>query len=234
MKLNDQIIQSAETRDKSYKLFDGQGLYIEISSKGSKFWRLKYRFEGKEKRISLGAYPEVSIEDAREHMRLCKEQLKGGTDPSQARKDSNQSITVPPKVDSTRDEVMPIEPSGSNEISEQQKAISEDPTTTQPTGSDEGAFSGDLGAFNDEEDDHPQDGSENVAEEDYGPPQTDQTDTSSSDAAILQVLNELKGELEALRQENRLLKDQINARDNLSEPYQPSAAEFEVLDEIQE
>ncbi|NCV53131.1 MAG: DUF4102 domain-containing protein, partial [Gammaproteobacteria bacterium] len=64
MKLNDQIIQSAETRDKSYKLFDGQGLYIEISSKGSKFWRLKYRFEGKEKRISLGAYPDVSVEAA--------------------------------------------------------------------------------------------------------------------------------------------------------------------------
>ena len=154
MKLNDQIIQSAEAKSKSYKLFDGLGLYIEISSKGSKFWRLKYRFKGKEKRISLGAYPEISIEAAREHMRLCKEQLKGGTDPSQARKDSNQSIIVPPKVDSTRDEVIPAGVSNSNEIPGQQDPNLEDPTTTQPTGPDERAFSGDLGAFNDEEDEH--------------------------------------------------------------------------------
>ena len=234
MKLNDQIIQSAETRDKSYKLFDGQGLYIEISSKGSKFWRIKYRFEGKEKRISLGAYPEVSIEAAREHMRLCKEQLKGGTDPSQARKDSNQSITVPPKVDSARDEATPIKPRGSNEISEHQDPNLEDTTSTQPTDPGEGAFSDDMGAFNDKEDDHPQDGSENAPEEDYAPPQGDQSETSSSDTAILQVLNELKGELETLRQENRFLKDQIREMDNLSEPYQPSGGESEVQDEVQE
>ena len=72
MKLNDQLIQLAESKSKSYKIFDGHGLYIEISPNGSKFWRLKYRFEGKEKRISLGAYPEVSIEFAREHIRLTK------------------------------------------------------------------------------------------------------------------------------------------------------------------
>jgi hypothetical protein len=67
MKLNDEIIQSAEPKDKPYRLFDGLGLYIEVAPSGTKAWRVKYRFQGKEKRLSLGIYPDISIELAREN-----------------------------------------------------------------------------------------------------------------------------------------------------------------------
>jgi len=43
--------------NKPYKLSDGQGLYLEVTPKGQKYWRLKYRFDGKEKRLSIGVYP---------------------------------------------------------------------------------------------------------------------------------------------------------------------------------
>jgi len=65
MALTDTSIKQAKPRDKAYKLFDGNGLYIEISPTGSKYWRLKYRFAGKEKRLALGVYPDVSLKQAR-------------------------------------------------------------------------------------------------------------------------------------------------------------------------
>lgn len=67
MALNDIAIRTAKPKEKSYKLSDGGGLYIEISPSGGKWWRYKYRFGGKEKRISLGTYPDTSLADAREN-----------------------------------------------------------------------------------------------------------------------------------------------------------------------
>ena len=61
MPLTATAIRNAKPSSKTRKLFDGGGLYLEISPKGGKWWRLKYRFAGKEKRLSLGAYPEVSL-----------------------------------------------------------------------------------------------------------------------------------------------------------------------------
>jgi hypothetical protein len=52
-------------RKKPQRLFDERGLYLEVSPAGGKWWRLKYRFGGKEKRLSLGVYPDVSLKDAR-------------------------------------------------------------------------------------------------------------------------------------------------------------------------
>jgi hypothetical protein len=86
MKLNDEIIQSAEPKDKPYRLFDGLGLYIEVAPSGTKAWRVKYRFQGKEKRLSLGIYPDISIELAREKLAYEKELLANGIDPSEERK----------------------------------------------------------------------------------------------------------------------------------------------------
>ena len=86
MKLNDEIIQSAEPKDKPYRLFDGLGLYIEVAPSGTKAWRVKYRFQGKEKRLSLGIYPDISIELAREKLAHEKELLANGIDPSEVRK----------------------------------------------------------------------------------------------------------------------------------------------------
>ena len=86
MKLTDAIILSAEPRSKPYRLFDGLGLYIEVAPSGTKAWRLKYRFQGKEKRLSLGVYPEVSIETARQNLAKEKQLLEQGYDPSEVRK----------------------------------------------------------------------------------------------------------------------------------------------------
>ncbi|WP_027193394.1 Arm DNA-binding domain-containing protein [Megalodesulfovibrio gigas] len=52
--LSDAKVRAAKPQDKPYKLFDGQGLYIEISPAGGKLWRWKYYFQGKEKRLALG------------------------------------------------------------------------------------------------------------------------------------------------------------------------------------
>ena len=58
-------IQKAKIGDKTLRLFDGGGLYLELTPTGGKWWRLKYRFDGKEKRLSLGVYPEISLRLAR-------------------------------------------------------------------------------------------------------------------------------------------------------------------------
>ncbi|XOD02626.1 tyrosine-type recombinase/integrase [Burkholderia sp. 22PA0099] len=67
-------------------MFDGGGLYLEISPAGGKWWRLKYRSAGKEKRLSLGVYPEVSLKDARAKRDSARTQLADGVDPGVARK----------------------------------------------------------------------------------------------------------------------------------------------------
>lgn len=86
MALTNVSIQSAKPKDKPYKLFDGGGMYLEVAPSGSKWWRLKYRIDGKEKRISLGTYPEISLKDARERRGLARKQLANGVDPSASRK----------------------------------------------------------------------------------------------------------------------------------------------------
>jgi integrase len=70
-------------------MVDEKGLYLEVSPKGGTWWRLKYRFGGKEKRLALGSYPEVSLKEARRRRDEAREQLRNGIDPSanrQARK----------------------------------------------------------------------------------------------------------------------------------------------------
>jgi len=86
MALSDSKIRTAKAKDKLYKLYDEKGLYLEITPAGSKRWRFKYRFEDKEKRISLGLYPEVSLKKARLKRDEVRELLADGVNPSQARK----------------------------------------------------------------------------------------------------------------------------------------------------
>lgn len=82
MKLNNIICQNAKPTAKNQKLFDGGGLYLEVSTKGGKLWRLKYRYNGKEKRLSVGTYPLISLKEARERREEAKRQLEQGKDPS--------------------------------------------------------------------------------------------------------------------------------------------------------
>src|SRR5262245_61024564 len=86
MPLTDITIRSAKPREKSYKLSDSGGLYLEVSATGSKYWRWKYRFAGKEKRLACGVYPDVTLKSAREKRDVARQQLAGGVDPGEARK----------------------------------------------------------------------------------------------------------------------------------------------------
>ncbi|MFE8032835.1 tyrosine-type recombinase/integrase [Thiohalocapsa marina] len=86
MPLSDTKIRNAKPTGKTVKLFDGGGLYLEVSPKGGKWWRLKYRFQGKEKRLSLGIYPDVGLRDAREKRDSARKLLSKGVDPSANRK----------------------------------------------------------------------------------------------------------------------------------------------------
>ena len=65
MPLTDTAIRKAKPRDKPRKLYDSRGLYLEIAPRGTRAWRFKYRFADREKRISMGIYPEVSLKLAR-------------------------------------------------------------------------------------------------------------------------------------------------------------------------
>ena len=71
---------------KPYKKADELGLYLEVFPNGSKLWRIKYRFAGKEKRLALGAFPEVSLAEARELRDRARKALRDGSDPALARK----------------------------------------------------------------------------------------------------------------------------------------------------
>jgi integrase len=84
--LTDTKIRNAKPSKKPQRLFDERGLYLEVSPAGGKWWRLKYRFEGKEKRVSLGVYPDVSLRDARDRRDESRKLLADGIDPSVNRK----------------------------------------------------------------------------------------------------------------------------------------------------
>ena len=82
MKLNKTLCNNLKPKDKTYKKFDGEGLYLEVKPNGSKLWRLKYRFHGKEKRISLGSYPTVTLVAARAKKLEARNLLDQDIDPS--------------------------------------------------------------------------------------------------------------------------------------------------------
>jgi integrase len=86
MPLTDVAVRAAKPREKSYKLADSQGMYLEVMPNGSKYWRLKYRVDGKEKRVALGVYPAVTLLGARKARDEVKEQLRAGLDPSHEKK----------------------------------------------------------------------------------------------------------------------------------------------------
>lgn len=86
MPLSDTAIRSAKPSDKPVRMFDGGGLYLEISPSGGKLWRMKYRFGGKEKRLSFGTYPEVSLREARERREEARKLLANDSDPGAVKK----------------------------------------------------------------------------------------------------------------------------------------------------
>jgi hypothetical protein len=89
--LTDTTIRAAKASEKARKLFDANGLYLHITEKGTKIWRLKYPFQGKEKLISLGRYPTVSLKETREKAMEARKTLETGSDPSTERKLKKQA-----------------------------------------------------------------------------------------------------------------------------------------------
>ncbi|PXX15214.1 integrase [Paraburkholderia tropica] len=86
MPLTDVKVRSARPREKAYRLTDGSGMYLEVSPAGGKYWRFKYRFAGKEKRLALGVYPEVSMKEARARRDEARRLLANDVDPGIERK----------------------------------------------------------------------------------------------------------------------------------------------------
>ena len=87
MKLKDIQCKQVKATDKIQRLFDGGGLYLEITKTGSKLWRMKYRFSGKEKRLSFGKYPLIDLKEARIKRDEAKLLLNDGIDPAIAKKE---------------------------------------------------------------------------------------------------------------------------------------------------
>jgi len=84
--LTDKAIRNIKPSTKRFRLFDERALYLEVSPAGGKWWRLKYRYGGKEKRLSLGVYPDVSLKAARDRRDAARELLSDGIDPAANKK----------------------------------------------------------------------------------------------------------------------------------------------------
>lgn len=85
-KLTDLIVKNALPTDQRYKLYDGGGLQLEIFPNGSRYWRFRFRYAGKDKCLALGVYPKVSLKAAREAVRDAREELEAGADPTETKR----------------------------------------------------------------------------------------------------------------------------------------------------
>src|SRR5690242_17686611 len=90
MALTNNEIKNAKPREKAYKLSDGDGLFLLISPNGSKYWRFKYYFNGKEKLLALGVYNQVTLAEARLRRNKARSLLTNEIDPSQSRQESKR------------------------------------------------------------------------------------------------------------------------------------------------
>jgi hypothetical protein len=96
-------IEKAQPRDKPYKLSDGSGLHLLVEPTGGKLWRFRYQFDRKEKMISLGSFPEVSLASARTKRDEARTLVADGIDPSQQKKlDRQQRLHRTPSASSSR------------------------------------------------------------------------------------------------------------------------------------
>jgi integrase len=90
--LSDTAVRNAKVKPKSYKMSDGDGLFLVVMPSGSKYWRLRYFFGGKEKLLALGVYPDVSLADARERRAQARKVLAAGKDPGDAKREAKRLI----------------------------------------------------------------------------------------------------------------------------------------------
>ena len=74
-------VKNARPGERDYKLGDSKGLYLFVTTKGARSWRMKYRYAGKEKRLTFGLFPDVSLADARDRCEEARAVLRAGRDP---------------------------------------------------------------------------------------------------------------------------------------------------------
>lgn len=92
--LSDLQIGKAKPQSKEVKLFDGGGLFLLVTPTGGKLWRLKYKFQGKEKQLALGSYPEITLADARQRREDARRFLANGVDPGAVKKAQKAAIVA--------------------------------------------------------------------------------------------------------------------------------------------
>lgn len=90
--ITDVLARNAGPKEKIYRIFDGKGLCLEVNPRGGKYWRLRYRFGGKEGCLSFGVYPEVSIKEARDRCDEARVLLRRGVNPAEARREAKRQI----------------------------------------------------------------------------------------------------------------------------------------------
>ena len=94
MPLSDLTVRTAKPREKEYKLADGGGLYLLVTPAGGKLWRLKFRVDGREKKLAIGTYPAIGLSDARKRRDDAREVLAAGADPSREKQQAKQRAKV--------------------------------------------------------------------------------------------------------------------------------------------
>lgn len=94
MAISDTAVKAAKPRDKDYKLSDEKGLFLLVTKAGKKYWRLKYRFAGKEKLLALGVYPETTLAEARRARDNARTLLAQGIDPSEEKKAQKAALLL--------------------------------------------------------------------------------------------------------------------------------------------
>jgi integrase len=90
--LSDTAVRNAKPKAKPYKMSDGEGLFLQVMPSGSKYWRFKYSFAGKEKLLAFGVYPDVTLSDARDRRAKARRILAGGGDPGEVKKEAKRLL----------------------------------------------------------------------------------------------------------------------------------------------
>ena len=94
MALTDTAIRNAKPAGKPYKVTDSLGLYLLVNPSGSKLWRIKYRFDGVERKLSIGAYPEITLAEARAARDAARKQLAHAVDPNVAKRQARIEASI--------------------------------------------------------------------------------------------------------------------------------------------
>jgi hypothetical protein len=94
MPLSERKVNQVKSKEKDFKLSDERGMYLLVKTNGSKYWRLKYRFDGKEKTLALGVYPDVSLADARDKRDDARKLVAKEIDPSEDKKEKRRAKKI--------------------------------------------------------------------------------------------------------------------------------------------